>query len=86
MPGYFVVHSLKGWPFLRLLADSGAIQWTECVSMAQRFKTREEAEAGAFMVSVRWGLTYDLEVITNEEAKLHEKSFAERSKVAWLTP
>lgn len=85
MPGYFVVHSLKGWPFLRLLAESGAVQWTECVSMAQRFGTREEAEVGAFAVTTRWGLTYDLEVLTNEEAKQHEKSFEERSKIAWGT-
>lgn len=86
MPGYFVVHSLKGWPFLRKLAESGAVQWTECLSMAQRFGTREEAEVEAFTVTIRWGFTYDLEVLTDEEAKRHEKDFPERWKIAWGTP
>jgi hypothetical protein len=82
----FVVHSLKGWPFLRKLAESGAIQWTECVSMAQRFGTREEAENEAFMVSARWAMSYDLVVLTVAEAKEREKSFAERTRGLWVLP
>jgi hypothetical protein len=78
----FVVHSLKGWPFLRKLGP-GAVQWTECVSMAQKFGTREEAEAEAFAVAVRWAMSYDLEVVTVAEALAQEKSFAERAKLAW---
>lgn len=79
----FVVHSRKGWPFLRKLAESGAVQWTECVSMAQRFGTREEAEVEAVSLAARTGLLYELEILTVAEAKLREKSFSERAKLAW---
>lgn len=71
----WVVWSHSGWPFLRKLAESGSVHWTECVSMANQYASVEEAEADAFMVGVRWGMTYTLEVVPLEEAREIERKF-----------